>query len=118
MENLWILNYDKAPAHNALSVKQFLANKDIIVPEHVPYSPDLASSDFLYLLPKINSALKGAHFVSVEVVKAKTAENLHSLAERDLRNCFEHWQHRTQLCANSEGNYFEGDRNLFLEFVK
>jgi hypothetical protein len=55
--------------------------------------------------------LIGIHFVSVENVKAKTAEILNSLREHDLRNCFECWQHRMQLCVNSEGNYFEGDRS-------
>jgi len=108
--NGWILHQDNAPAHNALSVKQFLANKNITVLEHPPYSPDSAPCDF-YLFPKIKSVLKGTQFVSVENVKAKTAEILNSLTERDLRNCFEHWQHRMQLYVNSEGNYFEGDRS-------
>jgi hypothetical protein len=74
------LHQDNAPAHNALSVKQFLANKNITVLEHPP-------------------------------MKAKTAEILNSLTEHDLRNCFERSQHRMQLCVNSEGNYFEGDRS-------
>jgi len=58
---------DFAPAHNALSVKQFLANKTITVLEHPPYLPDLTPSDF-YLFPQIKSVLKGTHFVSVENV--------------------------------------------------
>jgi hypothetical protein len=52
--------------------------------------------------------LKGTHFVLVEHVKAKMMEILNSLTEHDLQNCSEHWQHRMQLCAKSEGNYFEG----------
>ena len=108
--NGWILHQDKAPAHNALSVKQFLANKNITVLEHPTYSPDLAPCDF-YLFPKIKSVLKGTHFVTVENVKAKSADILNSLTEHDLRNCFEHWQYRVQLCVNSEGNYFEGNRS-------
>jgi hypothetical protein len=32
----WILQYDKAPAHKALSVKQFLAQKSITEVEHPP----------------------------------------------------------------------------------
>jgi len=40
-----ILHQDNAPAHNALSVKQFLANKNITVLEYPPYSPDLAPCD-------------------------------------------------------------------------
>jgi len=106
--NRWILHQDKAPAHKALSVKQFLVNKNITVLENPPYSPDLTPCDF-FLFPKIKSVLKGTHFVSVDV-KAKTAETLNSLTEHDLRNCLEHWQHSMQLFVNSEGNYFEGDR--------
>jgi len=40
--NGWILHQGNAPAHNTLSVKQFLANKNITVLEHPPYLPDLA----------------------------------------------------------------------------
>jgi transposase len=83
-----------------MSLNQFLANKNITVLEHPPYSPDLAPCDF-YLFLKIKSVLKGTHFVLVENVKANTAEILNSFTE--------HWQHCMQLCVNSEGNYFEGD---------
>jgi hypothetical protein len=79
----------------ALSVKQFLANHDITVLEHPPYSPDLALCNF-YLFPKIKS---------VEDVKAKTTEILNGLSESDLQNCFERWQHRMQLCFNAKRNY-------------
>jgi len=115
--NGWILHQDNVPAHNALSAKQFLANKNITVLEHPPYLSDLAPCDF-YLFPKIKSVLKGTHFVSGEHVKAKMTEILNSLTEHDLQNRFEHWQHRMQLCANSECNYFEGDHSWFPEFVK
>jgi transposase len=92
-------------------VKQFLANKNsITVMEQPPYSPDLAPCDF-YLFPKMKSVLKGTHFLLVENVKLKTTEILNSLTESKMQNCFERWQHRMQLCVNSEGNYFEGDRS-------
>jgi hypothetical protein len=44
--NSCILHHDNAPAHTALSVREFLASKQITVLEHPPYSPDLAPSDF------------------------------------------------------------------------
>jgi len=47
-----ILRQDNVPAQNALSVKQFLANKNITVLKHPPNSPDLAPYDFC-LFPKI-----------------------------------------------------------------
>ncbi|VVC46534.1 Transposase, type 1 [Cinara cedri] len=43
--NSWILHQDNAPAHNVLSVKQYLAGKRTPVLEHAPYSPDLAPCD-------------------------------------------------------------------------
>jgi transposase len=47
LPNDWILHHDNAPAHKALSVKQFLAQKSITDTEHRPHSPDLAPNDFL-----------------------------------------------------------------------
>lgn len=104
----WILHQDNAPAHNALSVKQFLADKRIPVLEHPPYSPDLAPCDF-YLFPKVKSALKGRHFRSVEEVKAETAKLLKALTPEDLQHCFEQWQARMQRCIHRGGEYIEGD---------
>ncbi|KAJ4428812.1 hypothetical protein ANN_25805 [Periplaneta americana] len=37
----WLLHHDNAPAHTALTVRQFLTNNMVLVP-HPPYSPDLA----------------------------------------------------------------------------
>jgi len=44
--NSWILHHDNASAHTALSVREFLATKQITVLEHPAYSLDLAPSDF------------------------------------------------------------------------
>ena len=40
--NSWILHHDNAPAHTALSVREFLATKQITVLEQPACSPDLA----------------------------------------------------------------------------
>ena len=40
--NSWIKHHDNAPAHMALSVREFSATKQIAVLEHPAYSPDLA----------------------------------------------------------------------------
>jgi transposase len=45
----WILHYDNAPAHDALRVREFLANKSITKMDHPPYAPDLAPLQFLAL---------------------------------------------------------------------
>jgi hypothetical protein len=61
----WILHHDTAPANTVLSVRQFLATKQIIVLEHPVYSPDLAPSD-MFLFPKIKEILKGRHFYDID----------------------------------------------------
>ena len=52
-----ILHHDNAPAHTTLSVREFLATKQITVSEYPAYSPDLAPSDF-FLFPKMKEILK------------------------------------------------------------
>ena len=61
----WVLHHDNAPAHTALSIREFLAKKHISVLPHPPYSPDLAPCDF-YLYTKLKSKLKDHHFGTME----------------------------------------------------
>jgi len=46
----WVLHHDNAPAQTALSIREFLAKKNIPVLPHPPYSPDLAPCDFYLFL--------------------------------------------------------------------
>lgn len=108
--NSWLLHQDNAPAHNAISVRQFLANKRITVLEHSPYFLDLAPCDF-YLFPKVKSALKGTHFKSVG--QGKTADLLKKVTLEDLQHCFGQWKIRMQRCIDREGEYVEGDLTAF-----
>ncbi|GFT39249.1 putative mariner transposase [Trichonephila clavipes] len=101
---------DKAPAHNALSVKRYLADKRTPVLEHAPYSPDLAPSDF-FLFPKIKSALKGTRFESMEAVKQKTAELLKALTKEDFQHCFDQWGKRMERGVARGGEYIEGEHS-------
>jgi histone-lysine N-methyltransferase SETMAR len=64
----WVLRHDNAPAHRALSVKQFLAQKSITEMEHPPSSPDLAPND-LWLFTEIKSVLKGRIFQDTEDIQ-------------------------------------------------
>ena len=51
-----LLHHDNAPAHNALSIRQFVAENNIAVLEQPPYSPDLAPCDF-FLFPKLKRVI-------------------------------------------------------------
>ena len=44
--NAWVLHHDNAPAHSALSIRQFLAERHVPTLEQPPYLPDLAPCDF------------------------------------------------------------------------
>jgi hypothetical protein len=57
-EQNWLSEHDNVPSHTALSVKQFLANKNMAVVPHPPYFPDLATFDF-FLFLRINCSYEG-----------------------------------------------------------
>jgi hypothetical protein len=63
--NDWIRQHDNAPAHKALSVKQFLVQKSITGKKHPAYSPNTVPNDF-WLFSKIRLALKGRRFQDIE----------------------------------------------------
>jgi histone-lysine N-methyltransferase SETMAR len=86
----WILHHDNEPAHKTLSVETFLAKHKIPGLEHPPYSPDLAPCFSLFT--KINSALEGTRFESVDAVKAKTPIGMKKPSEKDLWDCFQQWK--------------------------
>jgi hypothetical protein len=68
--NDWILHHDNAPAHKALSVKQFLAQKLINEMENPSYFHVLAPNYF-WLFPKIKSASKGRRFQDTENIQKR-----------------------------------------------
>jgi len=86
--NSWILHHDNAPAHAALSVREFLVTKQITVLEHPAYSPDLASSDF-FLFPKVKEILKGRHFDDIDDIRINTTAALKDIPQNQFQNCFE-----------------------------
>ena len=107
-EKSWVFHKDNAPAHFALSVKQFLAKYSIPVLKHPPYSPDLAPCDF-YLFPKVKSALKVTSFESVKAFQEKAESVLKELTQDDFQRCFKQWKIRMERCRDREGVYIEGD---------
>jgi hypothetical protein len=84
--NDWILYHDKAPAHKALSVTQFLAQKSINEMEHQPSSPDLAPNDF-WPFPRIKSTLRGRRFQDTEDKNVTTA--LKAIPQVEFQKCFQ-----------------------------
>ena len=82
--NSWILHHDNAPAHTALSVREFLATKQITVLEHPAYSPDQPRSDF-FLFPKIKEILKGRHFDDIDDIRSNTTAALKAIPQNQFQ---------------------------------
>ena len=102
------MHQDNAPAHAALSVQQFLVDKNIATLQYPPYSPDLAPCDF-FLFPKLKSVFKGTRFESMEAEKNKTTHVLKQLTENELQHAFDQWKIRMQRCVRNNGEYIEWD---------
>ena len=113
IEDDWVLQQDNAPAQTALSIRDFLAKKNIPVLPHPPYSPDLAPCDF-YFFPKLKSKLKGHHFGTMENIQKIVTVELNTLTENDFQYCYDKWKKRWNHCVTSQGSYFEGD-NLYFQ---
>ena len=108
--NSLILHHENAPAHTALSVRAFLATKQITVLEHPAYSPDLAPIDLLFT--KIEEILKGRHFDDIDDIRSNTTAALKAIPQNQFQNCFEGWTRRWHRCIAFQGEYFEGDNGV------
>ena len=80
-----VLQHDNAPAHTALSIREFLAKKNISV---LPHHPCLAPRDF-YLFPKLKSKLKGHHFGTMENIQKIVTDELNTITENDFQYCYD-----------------------------
>ena len=103
--NSWILHHDNAPAHTGLSVREFVATKQINVLGHPTYSPDLVPNDF-YLSPKLKEILKGRDFDDIDDIRMAS---LKAIPQNQLQNCFEGWTRRWDWCIASQGQCYEGN---------
>ena len=87
----WLLHHDNAPAHNALSIRQFLAENNIAVLEQPPYSPDLAPYDF-FLFPKLKGVIKGTRFQDSKAITTAVTKELRAIPMESFQKCIEAWQ--------------------------
>jgi hypothetical protein len=60
---------------------------------HLPYSPDLAPSDF-YLFRKLKGAFAGREFVSTDELPLAIRELTGSIGRAELRSVFDAWERR------------------------
>jgi hypothetical protein len=92
----------------ALSVREFLATKQITVLEHPDYLPDLAAIGF-FLFPKIKETLKVRHFDDIDGLRSNTTVALKAIPQKHFQNYSEGWTWHWHWCIVSQGVYFEDD---------
>ena len=102
-----MLLHDNAPAHSAIRLRQFLAQKMVAVLEHPPYSTDLAPAN-LFQFPRLKTAIKGAYFANVNAIKYRVTAVLRSSPQETFADCFRKLHERCQSCVVADVDYFEG----------
>jgi len=103
----WMLLHDNAPAHSAIRLHQFLAQRGVPVLDHPPYSPDLAPANF-FLFPRLKSIMKGTRFADVATVQERVTAVLRSIPTEAFVDSFQKLYERYQKCVVKNGDYFEG----------
>ena len=106
-DNIWLLYQDNMPAHNALSIHQFLAKRNATMLDHPPYSPDLAPCDFF--VPQAQGGHQGSLFLDMEATKKAMMTELKHIPEESFQECLEAWQNRIRKYVRLKGDYFEGE---------
>jgi histone-lysine N-methyltransferase SETMAR len=82
-----IIHADNARPHTAQKIFKFCREKRLEMAPHLPYSPDLAPSDF-FLFGHVKHVLDGAEFPSEETLLAAIQRVLSDLTGDTLRAVF------------------------------
>jgi hypothetical protein len=93
--------HDKAPAHSAATIRQFLTQKQVATLNHPPYSQDLSPPDY-FLFPKLKPQLKGTRFDTIEEIQKAVTDQLNKIPAKDLE-----FETRANLYIISNESYFE-----------
>ena len=100
------LLHDNAAPHNTAIVKKFLANRNVVVLHHPPYSPDLAPADY-FLFPKSKFSLKGRHFQTVEEIHCAVTREINNISKTALLEGMKKLKERANKCIDQGRMYFE-----------
>jgi hypothetical protein len=72
---------------------------------HLPYSPDLAPSDF-FLFGQIEHCLQGIAFPSREELLAAIHKIVGAIPRQTLGDVFRHWMERLELVSQNSDDYY------------
>ena len=83
----------------------------IPVPDHPPYSPDLASANF-FLFPRLKATIKGARFADVNAIKDGVTAVLRSISQEAFADCFRKMYERCQTCVVAGVTIFKNNKEI------
>ncbi len=97
--------WNNTPVHTAATVTDWLAARRIQLLQHLPYSPDLATTDF-FLFPKVKKVLAGLTLTR-ETFKKEWEGAVGTLTAADFAEAFQQWYRGCKKCIAIGGSYIE-----------
>ncbi|UYV75822.1 hypothetical protein LAZ67_13001443 [Cordylochernes scorpioides] len=91
-----LLHHGNARPHTSAKTLDFLANSDVQLVTHPPYSPDLAPCDFFYI-----QKLWIKFYTEDEALQA-FINAVNSIPEDDWCKCFDNWFSRMKSCIGAK----------------
>ena len=101
----WHFHQDNSPVHNSILVTDYLTKIGIKTIPHLPYSPDLAPSDF-WLFPKLKEKLRGCRYEKIEEMKEAVTKVIDTLTQEDFHGASQKLLERYNKCIAAGGEYF------------
>jgi hypothetical protein len=83
----WMLHHDNAPCHLAVSINEFLAEKNIPVVPQPPYSSDLSPCD-LFFFPRLKNHLKGCRLGTLDNIQKSVTDELEGIPAEAFQHCY------------------------------
>jgi hypothetical protein len=91
---------------NAAIVNIFLANRNVAVLYHPPYSPNLALT-YYFLFSKLKFPLKGRHFEIVEEIHGAVTRELNVISKTAFLEGMKKLKEHANKCIDHGEMYFE-----------
>jgi hypothetical protein len=105
MENQQLVSLSRKFSSTPVGFGQrFLSKNNATTTEHPPYSPDLPSA-YIYMFPRLKSALKGWRVCSGTDIIQNAKKELKSLSQNCFQECFQRLYSRRQKCKVAQRDY-------------
>ena len=100
IKNNWVLHYDNAPCHSAISVNPFFWPVRTFVWLLSPFNC-LTWVLHFFLSPRLKTHLKGRRFGTLENIQSAVTDQLKAIPVSEFQHCYEEWKNHPQCCVAS-----------------